>query len=45
MFPANVYAARNRLKLAGKPVMPVFPRTVLQIVFLGATLAAGFGNA
>jgi Predicted membrane protein len=42
MFPANVHAARSRLTLAGKPVTPLLPRTVLQLVFLAAVLLAGF---
>jgi uncharacterized membrane protein len=33
MFPANVYAALEGL------AMPLLPRTLLQLVFLGATLA------
>lgn len=43
MFPANVSAARRRLALAGRPVTPLLPRTVLQLVFLAATLAVAFG--
>lgn len=42
MFPANIYAARQRLTLGGKPVTPLVPRTVLQIIFLAAVLLAGF---
>jgi uncharacterized membrane protein len=42
MFPANVHAARQRLTLGGKPVTPLIPRTVLQLVFLAAVLLAGF---
>ncbi|MGG4048103.1 MULTISPECIES: DoxX family protein [Paenibacillus] len=42
MFPANVYAANNRLTLDGRAVMPLVPRTVLQVVFLAAVLAAGW---
>jgi uncharacterized membrane protein len=40
MFPANVSAARRQLTLAGQPVMRLVPRTVLQVVFLAACLAA-----
>jgi uncharacterized membrane protein len=40
MFPANVSAARRGLTLGGKPVMPVPLRTVLQVVFIGAAIAA-----
>ena len=38
MFPANVYAALEGLTLAGAPAMPLLPRTLLQAVFLAATL-------
>lgn len=41
MFPANVSAARRGLTLAGRPVTPIFPRTLMQIAFLAATAAAG----
>jgi uncharacterized membrane protein len=40
MFPANVSAARRGLTLGGKPVMALPARTVLQIVFIGAAIAA-----
>jgi uncharacterized membrane protein len=40
MFPANVYAARRRLDLGGRPVTPLVPRTVLQVVFVAAALAS-----
>ncbi|WP_437737844.1 DoxX family protein [Sorangium sp. So ce1335] len=39
MFPANVHAARAGLTLGGSPVTPLVPRTLLQIVFLAATVA------
>lgn len=42
MFPANVYAANHHLSLGGKPVTPIVPRTLLQIVFLAAVLMAGW---
>jgi hypothetical protein len=42
MFPANVHAAHSGLEIAGVPVTPLVPRTILQIVFLVAVLAAGF---
>jgi uncharacterized membrane protein len=38
MFPANVYAALEGLTLNGSPAMPLIPRTLLQMVFLAATL-------
>ncbi|MFI9641958.1 DoxX family protein [Micromonospora sp. NPDC051925] len=44
MFPANVSAARRGLTLAGRPVTPLGPRTVLQIVFVGAALTISFGT-
>ncbi|WP_197320784.1 DoxX family membrane protein [Saccharomonospora sp. NB11] len=40
MFPANVSAARRGLSLGGKPVTPLPQRTVMQIVFVGAAVAA-----
>ena len=42
MFPANVYATNHHLSLGGKPVTPIVPRTLLQIVFLAAVLMAGW---
>jgi uncharacterized membrane protein len=39
MFPANVSAARRGLKLGGRPVTPLVPRTVLQVIFVGAAAA------
>jgi uncharacterized membrane protein len=42
MFPANVYAARHRLMIGGRKVPGLFARTVLQIVFLAAVIAAGW---
>ena len=42
MFPANVYA-NHHLSLGGKPVTPIVPRTLLQIVFLARfSWRAGF---
>jgi uncharacterized membrane protein len=38
MFPANVYAALAGLTLGGEPAMALLPRTLLQLVFLAATL-------
>ncbi|MEF2968573.1 hypothetical protein V3851_22385 [Paenibacillus sp. M1] len=40
MFPANVYAARHKLTLDGKPVPGLFVRTLLQIVFIAAVVLA-----
>jgi uncharacterized membrane protein len=39
VFPANIHAARQRLTIAGRPVEALIPRTLLQIVFLMATIA------
>jgi len=39
VFPANVDAARQRLTIAGRPVEALLPRSLLQIVFLAATIA------
>jgi uncharacterized membrane protein len=36
LFPANVKAAREHLTLLQRPVLPVLPRLVLQLVFLAA---------
>ncbi len=38
MFPANVYAARHRIDLAGKPPTPLPLRTALQVLYLAAAL-------
>lgn len=43
MFPANVSAARRGLRLRGRPVTPLLPRTALQGVFVCAALAAALG--
>src|SRR5262249_15318391 len=42
VFPANVHAARPALTIGGRPATPLVARTVLQVVFLAAVLAAGF---
>ncbi|WP_437321242.1 DoxX family protein [Sorangium sp. So ce385] len=44
MFPANVHAARAGLTLGGSPVTPLVPRTLIQIVFLAATVAVAIGG-
>jgi len=44
MFPANVHAARAGLTLGGRPVTALGPRTLLQVVFLAATLAVVVGG-
>lgn len=43
MFPANVYAARHRMELAGKPATPLPLRTALQALFLAAALTVALG--
>ncbi|MEV4626756.1 DoxX family protein [Micromonospora sp. NPDC049523] len=40
MFPANYDAARRGLTLAGRPVTPLAARTLLQVVFVAAAVAA-----
>jgi uncharacterized membrane protein len=40
MFPANVSAARRKLTIADRPVTPLVPRTLLQVLFLAACVAA-----
>ncbi|HXN23722.1 MAG TPA: hypothetical protein VOA41_13370 [Candidatus Dormibacteraeota bacterium] len=44
VFPANVHAARKRLTIGGRQVQALIPRTLLQIVFLTATLAVFLGG-
>ncbi len=41
MFPANVRAARKGITIGGRPSTPLFPRTILQIIFLIAVILAG----
>lgn len=40
MFPANVYAAREKLTIVGRPVPKLLVRIVLQIIFISAILLA-----
>jgi uncharacterized membrane protein len=42
LFPANVYAAQHQLTIDGRKVPGLFLRTVLQIIFLVAVIAAGW---
>jgi uncharacterized membrane protein len=44
MFPANVRAARHNLTIAGKAATGLPLRTVLQVVFIAALIAAGFAD-
>ena len=39
VFPANVYAARMRMSIAGRPVPSLIPRVLIQIFFLVSTMA------
>jgi uncharacterized membrane protein len=39
MFPANVYAATEGLTVGGSPAEALLPRTLMQLVFLAATLS------
>jgi len=38
MFPANIYAARAKLTIGGKPVPKLFVRIWLQIIFITAII-------
>ncbi len=42
LFPANVYAARQRLTIAGRRVPNLPVRTAIQLVFLGVLIAAAW---
>lgn len=42
MFPANIRAARKGITIGGRPCTPLFPRTILQIIFLTAVILAGY---
>ena len=44
MFPANVRAARHNLTIGGKAATGLLLRTVLQVVFIAALIAAGFAD-
>ncbi len=43
IFPANVRAAREEIAIAGRPATPLPLRTVIQIIFLVATVAVVVG--
>jgi uncharacterized membrane protein len=45
LFPANARAVRQRLTIAGEPATPLLLRTLLQIVFIAALIAAGFAES
>jgi uncharacterized membrane protein len=42
LFPANVYAARHHLTLAGSPVTPLPLRTFVQLVLIAAAVAVAW---
>ena len=42
LFPANIRAAREHLRMGGRPATPLPMRTVLQLVFVFSLLVAGF---
>ena len=44
LFPANVKAAREGLTILKKPVLPLLPRLLLQLVFIGALSAVTFSR-
>jgi uncharacterized membrane protein len=44
VFPANIHAARQHLTIGGRAVEATLPRTLLQIVFLTATIAVFAGS-
>ncbi len=44
LFPANVRAARHRLAIAGRPAPGLLARTLIQMVFLAATVAVAVGG-
>jgi uncharacterized membrane protein len=43
IFPANVRAAREKLTIGGTPVPPIVTRTLIQVLFLAATIAVVVG--
>lgn len=45
LLPANVKAARERLSIRQRPVLPALPRTLLQLVFIGALIASVWPRA
>jgi uncharacterized membrane protein len=44
LFPANVYAARQRLTIAGRRVPGLPLRSLIQLVFLATLMAAAWRN-
>lgn len=43
IFPANVRAAREQLTIAGQRTPALLPRTLIQLLFLAATIAVILG--
>lgn len=43
LFPANIRAARQAITIGGRPVTPLPARTIIQIVFLIATIGVIVG--
>ena len=44
VFPANVHATNAGITIGGRPVPGVLPRALMQLLFLGAVLLAGFAR-
>jgi uncharacterized membrane protein len=44
IFPANVRASREKLTIGGRPVLGVAARGAIQIVFIGALVAAAWAR-
>lgn len=44
IFPANVYAAKHRLTIGGRPVPSLLPRAIIQVIFLIALCFAAQPN-
>ena len=44
MFPANAHAARARLPIAGRQAMPLVPRLLLQLFWIGCLLWVAAAN-
>jgi uncharacterized membrane protein len=45
VFPANVRAARDRITIGGKPATPLVARSLIQVIFLMATVAVAIGSS
>ena len=44
VFPANVYAARERIAIVGEAATPLVQRSIEQVVYIVAVAWAGFGR-